>query len=35
MTAIDMAGLSLTMMKLEEENWLDKLNYATETIAWV
>lgn len=34
MTAIDMAGLSLTMIHLEEQAWLDNLNYAVNTIAW-
>lgn len=34
MTAIDMAGLSLTLIKLEENEWLDHLNYETKTIAW-
>lgn len=33
MTSIDMAGLSLTMIKLED-NWKDQLNYPTDTIAW-
>lgn len=34
MTAIDMAGLSLTMMKLSEPTWLEHLNYSVRTIAW-
>lgn len=34
MTAIDMAGLSLTMIKLTEADWLEKLNYNVQTIAW-
>ncbi|MGX7417229.1 dihydroxyacetone kinase subunit DhaK [Carnobacterium gallinarum] len=34
MTAIDMAGLSLTLIKLEEPIWLDNLHYATNTISW-
>lgn len=34
MTAIDMAGLSLTLVKLEESVWLDNLNYHTNTISW-
>lgn len=33
MTAIDMAGLSLTLIKLEDD-WLDLLNMPVETIAW-
>lgn len=33
MTAIDMAGLSLTLIKLED-NWLELLNAPVETIAW-
>ncbi|WP_314061789.1 dihydroxyacetone kinase subunit DhaK [uncultured Vagococcus sp.] len=34
MTAIDMAGLSLTMVKLDEPEWLEYLNYPVQTIAW-
>ena len=33
MTSIDMAGLSLTMVKLED-NWKDQLNHPVTTIAW-
>ncbi len=33
MTAIDMAGLSLTMIKLED-NWIEQLNHPVTTIAW-
>ena len=33
MTSIDMAGLSLTLIKLEE-NWLEYLNEDVKTIAW-
>lgn len=33
MTAIDMAGLSLTMIKLED-NWKEQLNHPVTTIAW-
>ncbi|MDR0298296.1 MAG: dihydroxyacetone kinase subunit DhaK [Streptococcaceae bacterium] len=34
MTSIDMAGLSLTLIKLEDENWLTALNEPVKTIAW-
>lgn len=34
MTAIDMAGVSLTLMKLEDNKWLEYLNYPVNTIAW-
>lgn len=34
MTAIDMAGLSLTMVKLSEPEWLEYLKYPVKTIAW-
>lgn len=34
MTAIDMAGLSLTLIKLPEPTWLAHLNYPVHTIAW-
>ncbi len=33
MTAIDMSGLSLTMIKLDNE-WKEQLNYPVTTIAW-
>lgn len=34
MTAIDMAGVSLTLMKIEDADWLEKLNYPVNTVAW-
>lgn len=34
MTSIEMQGLSLTLIKLSDSNWLDALNAPTETIAW-
>ena len=34
MTAIDMQGLSLTMVHLEEDAWLENLDYNVTTIAW-
>lgn len=34
MTSIDMAGLSLTLIKLENEEWLDALNSKVTTPAW-
>lgn len=34
MTSIDMSGLSLTLIKLEDEKWLDYLNEPVTTIAW-
>ena len=34
MTSIDMAGLSLTLIKLENEDWLKALNSAVTTPAW-
>lgn len=34
MTAIDMAGLSLTLLKLEDQAWLDALNSSVITAAW-
>ena len=33
MTSLDMAGVSLTILKIKDD-WVDKLNYATHTIAW-
>ena len=33
MTSIDMAGISLTLIRLEEEEWLDALNSPVTTIA--
>lgn len=34
MTSIDMEGLSLTLLKLEDKKWLDYLNAEEETISW-
>ena len=34
MTSIDMAGLSLTLMKIEDEAWLEALEGPVKTIAW-
>lgn len=34
MTAIDMAGLSLTLIRLENEEWLEALNSPVTTAAW-
>ncbi|CAM4152401.1 dihydroxyacetone kinase [Streptococcus penaeicida] len=34
MTSLDMAGLSLTLIKLESENWLEALNAEVITPAW-
>ncbi|HGC8283414.1 TPA: dihydroxyacetone kinase subunit DhaK [Streptococcus agalactiae] len=34
MTSIDMAGLSLTLIKLENQEWLEALNNDVTTIAW-
>lgn len=34
MTSIDMAGLSLTLIKLENQGWLEALNSDVTTIAW-
>ncbi|MCC5894247.1 MAG: dihydroxyacetone kinase subunit DhaK [Alkalibacterium sp.] len=34
MTAIDMAGLSLTLLKIEEDSWIDYLNYPVDVIGW-
>lgn len=34
MTSIDMAGLSLTLMKIENEAWLTALESPVKTIAW-
>ena len=34
MTSIDMAGLSLTLMKIEDEAWLIALESPVKTIAW-
>ena len=34
MTAIDMEGLSLTLVKLEDDKWLDYLNAPVDVISW-
>lgn len=34
MTAIDMAGLSLTILEVEDETWLSYLNESVKTVAW-
>lgn len=34
MTSIDMAGLSLTLMKIEDDAWLQALESPVKTIAW-
>lgn len=34
MTAIDMAGVSLTLLKIEDTSWVDHLNYPVEVIGW-
>lgn len=34
MTAIDMAGISLTLLKIEDETWLNYLDYPVEVIGW-
>ncbi|MBF2595610.1 dihydroxyacetone kinase subunit DhaK, partial [Listeria welshimeri] len=34
MTSLEMAGLSLTILKLEDEKWVDMLKLPVETIAW-
>src|SRR5699024_4115386 len=34
MTSIDMEGLSLTLVRLEDEKWLDYLNMPVDTISW-
>ncbi|MCU9533658.1 dihydroxyacetone kinase subunit DhaK [Streptococcus sp. CSL10205-OR2] len=34
MTSIDMAGLSLTLIKLDDSNWLEALNASVTTPAW-
>ncbi|MTB63627.1 dihydroxyacetone kinase subunit DhaK [Streptococcus sp. zg-86] len=34
MTSIDMAGLSLTLIQLEDSSWLEALEAAVETPAW-
>lgn len=34
MTSIDMAGISLTVLKVDDDKWLDYINHPVETIAW-
>lgn len=34
MTSIDMAGISLTLFEIQDDKWLDYLNYPVKTIAW-
>ena len=34
MTSIDMEGLSLTLLKVEDAKWLEYLNAPEETISW-
>ena len=34
MTSIDMAGLSLTLMKIEDDAWLEALESPVKTLAW-
>lgn len=34
MTAIDMAGVSLTLLKIEDDAWIDHLNSPVEVIGW-
>lgn len=34
MTSLDMAGISLTLFKIEDDKWLSYLNYTVDTIAW-
>lgn len=34
MTSIDMAGISLTVLEIADDKWLNYLNYPVETIAW-
>lgn len=34
MTSIDMVGISLTVLEIEDEKWLEYLNYPVKTIAW-
>ncbi|EHS0756676.1 dihydroxyacetone kinase subunit DhaK [Listeria monocytogenes] len=34
MTSLEMAGLSLTILKLEDEKWVDMLKLPVDTIAW-
>lgn len=34
MTAIDMAGISLTLMKIKDNKWIEWLNAPVNTVAW-
>ena len=34
MTSIDMAGISLTLLKIIDDKWIDYWNYAVETTDW-
>lgn len=34
MTSLDMAGISLTLFELKDDEWLEALNAPAETIAW-
>lgn len=34
MTSIDMAGLSLTLLKIEDDNWLEYLDHPVDVIGW-
>ena len=34
MTSIDMAGVSLTLLKIADDQWVDYWNYAVETTNW-
>lgn len=34
MTSIDMAGISLTLIKLDDQQWLEALKAPVNTIAW-
>lgn len=34
LTSIDMAGISVTLLEIADDKWLDYLNYPVETIAW-
>lgn len=34
MTSLDMAGISLTLFELKDDEWLKALDAPAETIAW-
>ena len=34
MTSIDMAGLSLTLLKIEDDKWVEYLNHPVDVIGW-